>query len=212
MIATKPLIISAVRFEAEATLASLDPKMYDYVELGIGPVHALVGALKLREQATGRQVLYIGSAGTFGEFKEPYLTQVKRVWWLPTAERMGMAKYMPNLYPPLEMTKRTDLGLPDCEVFTSTSVSLSALTSVIDSRLPALEESVENMEAYCVVAQLLPVVSQLDILLGISNQVGSKGSEQWQTNFRKVAELSAHFIARRSFGQETSQRVPSENS
>ena len=96
MIYDNILLISAARFEAKPSIEILRKNniKYDYFEFGIGPIHAAKSAEKLKERAKGKNVIYLGSCGTFSDFREPYLATVDQVHWMPTAERMGLAKYM----------------------------------------------------------------------------------------------------------------------
>ena len=188
------MIISAVKFEADPVLSLLDNNhiSYDFYEFGIGPINAAKSSVKLKESAAGKNTLYLGSAGSFASFSEPYLCRINQVYWLPTGERIGQAKYMEGLHEPLMIKGSGHFELPEKKALTSTSVSLNADIKV--EALPQKQQLVENMEAYAIVSELIEVVNSLDIIWGITNEVGPHGSEQWSENFKQVAQLTANFL------------------
>lgn len=198
------LVISATAEEAAPTLAVLAKHGLTFAAhvCGIGPLAAAKASLSLKTAAQGKRVLYLGSAGCFQAFAEPYLVSVGRVWWLPTGERMGYAKHMPALYPPLDLAPSEWLDLPLCQLLTATSVSLNAAFAgnLADSD-PGLFAGktpfIENMEAYAILSELLPVASRLEVVMGITNAVGPEGSEQWLKNWKKVAHLTAEYVEAR---------------
>ncbi len=192
------LIVSAVHFEAEPTLEQFRKRgiSFEYFEAGVGPIHAARSAGELCKRASGRHVLILGTSGSFTEFTAPYLVQIDKVFWLPTAERMGIAKYLPKIHPPVDLPKTGNFDLPYRQILCSTSISLhpdiGIFTDEID--LPPSEFLIENMEAYPLVYELLPVVKSLDVIMGITNEVGPHGSIQWQQNFRLLAKLTAEYL------------------
>ncbi|NRA44565.1 MAG: hypothetical protein HRU09_06370 [Oligoflexales bacterium] len=180
---TQLLIASAVRFEVEPLLKLLQAHKiaHEYFEFGIGPINAAKNAVKLVDEARGRNLIYIGSAGTFSTFQSPYLCKADEVFWLPTAERMGLAKHMDFLHPPISVPQNAHFDLPVAKVLTSTSVSLKS--DIVFENLPENELLVENMEAYAVLMDLLGIVKSIDVILGVTNGVGPEGSRQWALNF-----------------------------
>ena len=190
------LIISAVKFEAEPTLLMLDKNSikYDYIEVGIGPLNAAKSATALKEKASQKNVLYLGSAGTFGTFSAPYLVRVSKVWWMPTAERMGLAKHMKDLHRPIGVPLTENIDLPIKQVLTSSSISLNNEISV---ELPGQDLLIENMEAYPVTEQLTASAKSVDIIMGITNGVGPQGSEDWARYFKQVSQMTADYLEER---------------
>ena len=188
------LVVSAVPYEAGPTLEMLRQKgrAAGYAAAGIGPINAAKSAQKLKTEAAGRRVIYLGSAGTFGDFAKPYLVTVREVLWLPAAERIGLAKYMPKLHPPVRVPVTGLSNLPVKTVLTGTSVSSDDRISP-DGPGPC-SDLIENMEAYCIVQELLQAAAHLDILFGITNKVGPMGSLQWAENHMNVAKITAEYL------------------
>ena len=187
------LIISAVGFEAKPTLDMLEKNNieHEYMEIGIGPINAAKSTTALKEKAKGKNVIYLGSAGSFGEFSYPYLVTVNKVYWMPTAERMGIAKYMEDLHKPISIPATGNFDLQAKIVLTSTSVSLDASISL---DLPEQSKLIENMEAYSVAAELNEVAESVDIIFGITNGVGPDGSKDWVKNFKKISAMTAEYL------------------
>lgn len=189
------LVISAVKFEAKPTLEMLDSNgvNYEYMEFGVGPINAAKSALKIKNGAKGKNVLYLGSVGTFGVFTDPHLVVIDKVWWMPTAERMGLAKCMEDMNTPVDIPLTGYFDLPVRQILTSSSVSFTADISV---NLPQHDVLVENMEAYSIVGDLIESAQSLDVIMGVSNAVCPEGSTQWAENFELVSNMTAKYLER----------------
>ena len=187
------LIISAVKFEAIPTLEMLEKYniKHEYMEIGIGPINAAKSSSVLKEKAKGKKVIYLGSAGCFEEFEGPYLVTVNQVYWMPTAERMGLAKFMEDLHKPISIPVTGNFDLIAKTVLTSTSVSLDGS---INLDLPERSELIENMEAYSVAAELGEAAESVDIIFGITNGVGPNGSKDWIKNFKKISIMTSEYL------------------
>jgi hypothetical protein len=195
------LVVSAIRFEAEASLEVLK-KQYtsvDYFEIGVGPLAAAKSEARLGDLCTGRTVLYLGSCGSFYEFEKPTLVTVDKVYWMPPCVRTGIAEIPERFFPsPIEFPKPT-LDLPQKSVLTTPSISLvSNFAPKISESLEPHSSLVENMELYACAEGLLKARS-LHIILGVSNQVGPDGRRQWAQNFRDAAYRTAQFLEKNLF-------------
>lgn len=193
------LLISAVGFEAKPTIDMLTKNNIDheYMEIGIGPINAAKSSALLKAKAKGKNVIYIGSAGTFDDFTSPFLVSVDQVLWMPTAERMGTAKFMEGLHKPINIPATNNFSLPSMTVLTSTSVSLDA--SIELSLLPEPSHLIENMEAYSVAGELIEVAESVDIIFGITNGVGPDGSTDWVKNFKKISFMTSDYLEKELF-------------
>ena len=194
MAVSKLLLVSAVAFEATPTLETLKRCgiEHEYLEIGIGPINAAKSSAQLKEKAKNSDVIYIGSAGTFSSFKRPYLAKVDDVYWMPTAERMGLAKHMVDLHRPISFPRSQKFDLPRKTVLTSSSVSLSSEVAV--SQLPSRGDLIENMELYSVASELVEVARSVEVIMGITNSVGPDGSKEWLKNFKSISTLTANFL------------------
>lgn len=189
------LVVSAVFFEAEASLHVLkkkDPSL-EYFELGIGPLHAAKSAAALKEKCRGKDVLYLGSCGSFYAFDKAHLITVDTVYWMPPCLRAGLSGAPEGLYPPYTFPEAS-LPLPKKSVLTSPTVSLTDhFDTDLETKLPSKEDLVENMELYACAEALLEAKS-LHTILGVTNQVGPEGRKQWASNFRDIAFLTSEFL------------------
>ena len=194
MATSKLLLVSAVAFEATSTLEVLKRcgVEHEYFEVGIGPINAAKSLAQLKEKAKNTDVIYIGSAGTFASFKKPYLVKVDDVYWMPTAERMGLAKNMVDLHRPISFPRSRKLDLPSKTVLTSSSVSLSNEVAV--SGLPSRDDLIENMELYSVASELIEEARSVEVIMGITNGVGPDGSKEWLKNFKSISTSTADFL------------------
>ena len=191
----KILVISAVDFEAQATVAMLKSHGVDveYFAFGIGPIHAAKSIPELLKKMKDRWVLYIGTAGTFGEFDAPYLATLAQAHWLPTGERMGLSKYMPSIYPPIRFPKSKFLDLPSKHVLTSSSISYDKHVALEEFSESA--HMIENMEFYAIAQELLKHAGErMFVLFGITNAVGPNSSAQWFDHFKESALMSASYF------------------
>ncbi len=192
-----PLIISAVKFEVESLLKSLEQEQisYEYFELGVGPLHAAYKAKILKSLCYKRKVLYVGSCGSFAPFAQPYLIQAQKTLWMPTGVRTGLSHAVEKWYPPISFPVNKKIDLPSKIILTSPELSLTNKIANSFSYLPK-EDLYENMELYAV-ADSLQEAQELNIALAVTNQVGLEGHEQWKAYFKKAAELTSSYICAR---------------
>ncbi len=197
----KFLIVSAAPFEIAPLVARLEKKRLDFkvAECGIGALTAASRARELGDAAAGRHVIFVGTSGTFAPFTEPCLCTASRVIWLPACERLGLGYGIPrgslhevHLSP--EVTSSLTSGLPAMTVICSPSISLEAgftddLLRVLDPEL-----CVENLELFSCIKPLLDSADGVEVILGITNQIGPEAHEQWLKFHAKVAEMTADYI------------------
>lgn len=190
------LVLSAARFEAEQSLEVLKKKYaVEYYEIGIGPIPAAKSDVHLQEICKGRDVLYLGSCGSFYPYEDLHLITVDKVYWMPACLRMGLSSVPEGLYSPYEF--QISNSLEKKSVLTSATISL---VDMIDEKqkfnLPPAQHLVENMELYACAPSLLKAKT-LNIILGVTNQVGPQGHDQWLANFKKIAKMTAEFLERK---------------
>ena len=192
------LVVAAARFEAEQSLSvlkSVDPTV-EFFELGVGPLPAAKAEAALLEKCRGKDVLYIGSCGSFYPFEGLHLTSADEVHWMPPCMRTGIASYPEEFSMKPFQCPESPLELPRKSVLTTPSISLvDHFAPEVLSIIPHRNSLTENMELYCVMGALLQARS-LHTILGVTNQVGPEGSRQWEANFREIAKMTAEFISR----------------
>lgn len=192
----KNLLVSAVRFEAEAALSVLRQKddEWDYFEVGIGPLNAAKSEAALAAVAVGKRVVFIGSCGSFYPFQRPHLVSIDTVFWMPPCVRTGLAQMPDGIHPPVALAPSGFPLLPKKKLLTTPSISLrDDILPNLD--LPARDDLVENMELYACIGGMLANAAKFDVIMGVTNQVGPLGREQWRANFKHVTQMTADFIA-----------------
>ena len=112
------IITSAAKFEIEPLLAKMMKQAsIDWVFCGVGVLAAAAAGQRLQSSCRGREVLFIGTAGTFGTFKKVELCHARTLHWSPTCARVGLS-YAVDKTPPLSLNSSACYDdLPAAEVF-----------------------------------------------------------------------------------------------
>lgn len=192
------LFISAAEFEVKPLRASLGAN-HTYLSCGIGSLNAAKHEAFLIEQCRGQDVVFLGTCGTLGDFKEVELVTVDRVLWLPPCERLDVSWSIEQLHPPIDLTVGPLCQqLPVKTLLTSPTIAKSSEIKE-DIRnayeLKPNSELIENLELYCCLG-IKDVAKTLNIILAITNQVCPEGRQQWRRHFVKAAELTSSFITK----------------
>lgn len=194
------LVISAAEFEAAPVLRQLAESNIssDYACCGIGSINAAKVSKYLGDLAKGRHVLFVGTCGSFFQAQLGEVVSASKVSWKPVCERFDLADSIEGIYPEvcLDPKKKLVQGLRDVQVLCCPTISRVKHFEL----LPEL--AVENLEVYSVVHELLENAKSLDILLGISNQVGPEGRREWRENFELCSKMTAQVV-------RNSLRIPS---
>ena len=176
------LIVAAVEFEVLPLTKELQKKniSFDFFPVGIDPLNAARASEKLAHKCQGKDVLYLGSCGSFAPFKKPYLVKVKKTQWMPAGIRSGISDIEPSWYKEITFPEgKFGQNLPKATVLTSPEISLTKTIK----RKSLLEEDrealYENMELYPV-AEALKKAKNLDIILGVTNEICADSRKQWK--------------------------------
>jgi hypothetical protein len=193
-------ICAAARFEVEPLLLRLQQQgtAHEFFECGIGSLHAARLCERLSPVLQGRDVLLVGTCGTFGSDPHLALVRARLVRWLPTCVRHELAYSVKGVEPDIALPPPLALfaDLPARDVLCGPTISLSArLPSGLDP-----SQTVENLEAYSVASTLLPSVKSLTILLAITNLVGPDAHAQWLARRDEAARLTAVEVSQRLSG------------
>ncbi len=186
-----PVILSAASFE----VAPLKSGLFDFKTCGIGSLNASMARGSLEKSLCGRDVIFVGTCGSFYSFTEVHLVRGGEVFWYPPCERAGLSWSIENLHPPLALRASPLLAdLPMRTVVTSPTISKEKdLPPLGDNSLSA-KIAVENLELYPVVSYLLPVVRSLQVVLAVTNEICSEGRQQWRAHHKKAAEITALYL------------------
>ena len=84
-------IIAAAKFEVEALKNVLEQLGFtpEVHVLGIGALNAAKNARPIAEACRGKNVVFVGTCGSFNHFSKPYLVTGKEVHWLPSISTIG---------------------------------------------------------------------------------------------------------------------------
>ena len=172
------VVVSAVRYEAEPILSAIPD--CDYIECGVGIFASTVSAQKHRSLCAGKDILYVGSCGSFTEFKNIEIIKGKSSRWSPTCERNGLS-YPVITMPDLQLTSIQELtSIPSKQIVCASNVSLVCSGS---------ELQVENIEVYSFFLQIINIVRSANVILAITNQVGENAHKQWEENYQRGAMM-----------------------
>ena len=208
------LITSAIEAELAPLAEVLQAKKIDsgwespiarLLPLGIGPIQALSSLLRFKEPIT--ELLFIGTAGYFDadQFQIGELVQAQSVTLFDGATLLGQAHFalMQNS-PPLIASGPT-LGLKAVTVANSLSVTRG--TTLARAVQQDTNCAVENLELYGVAYGAAQLEVPWAALLGLTNQVGPEGQQQWQTNHKNIALQSSQFLVEHGFLDPPHQRM-----
>ena len=186
--------MSAIEEEAEPSVALMRKHCdCEYVELGVGPLNSQRRAMTL---PPADLVIYIGSCGEFiepgREAKEPNvrLVTADQFHWSPPSCRGAYADLVLDADPVQSLS-----NLHPCLRMIECITSFTSPAITLDPQLVPGVPGTENMELYGVVPYLA-LAKQVVLLLGVTNNVGPSGRDDWIKNKDKVAKLSAQFLER----------------
>lgn len=192
-----PILVAAARFELEPLASALQQRGHtpELRLTGIGALNAAKKARTLSEVCRGRDVIFVGTCGTFGVFAKPMLVRATEALWMPTCERVGLSYTVKDTAPPLNLPDPPSIYrlLPPKRVVCSPAISLVG-------KLPegfAPEACVENLELYSCIGDIAATAHSLAVILAVTNAIGPDAHSQWRQNFAAAAGMTAEFIGAR---------------
>lgn len=188
------IIAAAAEFETEPLRGKMTRQAdVDWVCCGVGVIAAAAAGQRWQSLCRGREVLFIGTCGTFGTFKKIELCRAHTLHWSPTCARIG-ASYAVDKTPPRSLNCSAHYSdLPAAAVFCAPNISL---TNTLPVTTQAGMLSVENIEAYAFLSMLCDRAQSIDVLLAITNAVGKDAHRQWQQHHAQAAQLTAAYVMR----------------
>lgn len=195
------LIISAAEFEATPLMEKLGKNRisFAFVAAGVGALAAAANSNALARQACGKKVLFVGTAGTFGSFSAPFLCRPQRVFWLPACERLELGYGIPRgKIPFFKHEKFSSLSdsLPPFDIVCSPSISLKNGFSQNLSIQFEPAKTAENLELFSCIDRIQYSAASVDVLLGITNEIGQNAHAQWQQWQNFAAEMIADHVVK----------------
>jgi hypothetical protein len=190
-----PILIAAAKFELDPLTNSLQQHGHtpETKLTGIGALNAAKRAKALGDACRGRDVIFVGTCGSFGPFSKVTLVRAAEVLWIPTCERLGFSYTVKDTAPPIGLPEPHAFAksLPARKVVCTPSISLV-------SKLPdgvAADTAVENLELYACIGEIAQAAQSLSVVLAVTNAVGADSHAEWRQNFASAAGLTAEFIS-----------------
>jgi hypothetical protein len=190
-------IVAAARFEVEPLKNAIEhlgfsPEVH---LVGIGAINAAKNARTVAEACRGKNVVFVGTCGTFGDFSKPQLITGSEVHWLPTGDRMGFSYTVKDSAPVFTLKRPLPAvsALPQRKIICGPSVS--KIAKLPDGYIPA--EYVENLELYSCGQEIGAKAGWFSVVLCITNAVGPDSHIQWKENFANAATETAEFFKTR---------------
>ncbi len=189
-----PVIIAAAKFEVDPLVSGLQQRGHtpDTVLAGVGAIAAAKKSRSIADQCRGRNVIFVGTCGSFANFSKVYLVRATDVSWSPTCERLKVSYTVKDSAPPITLPDVPSYfqGLPAKRVLCSPGISLvSALPEGFVS-----ESTVENLELYSCISEIIQQCQSLSVVLAVTNFVGPESHLQWKQNYGLAAGMTAEYI------------------
>jgi nucleoside phosphorylase len=191
------LVLSGFEPELAVLRAALagDPKLARRLvarPAGVGLVEAGIGATRAIAEERPRAVIFVGTAGSYGEDAVGRVIVARRVKLVSTAAARAEG-YLPSIMPAVLDTDaglRRALRLPAADVACPLAITSRAAAA---RRLAAHSGcAVENLELFAVgrAAQGLPFAA----VLGISNRVGPRAHAEWRAHAATAAAAACQAV------------------
>ena len=192
-----PILVAAAKFELDPLANALQERGHapELRLTGIGALNAAKKAKAIGDSCRGRDVIFVGTCGTFGAYAKVHLVRASEVLWIPTCERMGFSYTVKDTAPPIALPEPPLFcrSLPVRRVVCSPGISL---VSKLPDGLPA-DAMVENLELYACAGEIAASAQSVSVILAVTNSIGADAHSQWRQHFTEAAGMTAEFIASR---------------
>ncbi|MBC61171.1 MAG: hypothetical protein CMP11_01840 [Zetaproteobacteria bacterium] len=192
------IICSAAKFEIEPIL-KLSQRKIRYLSFGIGSIKAAVMGQKFKNQLANSKLLIIGTCGSLSSFTKLELITVDKTFWLPTGQRIGQAWSLEQNIPSISLQPNPIFNdLVKKKVLTSPTISKNAIIDPkIEQEIGPKSELVENLELYTFLNEIKDSVKSVTCLLVVTNELCQNAREQWKSNHKLAANLTANYLIRK---------------
>jgi nucleoside phosphorylase len=201
------LVVSAWRpelAELEKTLPSLPPRIREKVALGtvgVGLVEAAIGASTLLTALRPKAMLLVGTAGLYpgshGRLRVVSAAVARRITLFSQAASENA--YLPpsmcrtqNTSSWLSAAIRTAARLESASVACPLAITATEAAAVLAARKS--RSALENLEAFSVARAAARMKIPFAAVLGISNQVGDEGHQEWKRNAAEAAATACRAV------------------
>lgn len=186
---SKYLFVSAAPFEGGGLF--LSESGIDYLPLGVGVFESTQNNALNRSRFVGKDIVFVGTAGTFADFTEPSLYLAEEVCWKPLCERLESSYQVPVM---------SSIPLKYARVFDACSkasvVCAPNITQVEHdySGEDSTKQYLENIELYSCALAAKDLCNSFSALLVSTNKVGPRSHEQWKANHKVAANLVERYL------------------
>lgn len=165
----------------------------EYLIAGVGCLEAAKQAHRLASVCADKNVIVVGSCGSFAPFKSCQLIYAQKIYFLPIGERLKLSYAISDVNPTIELVKTPSWvkRLQEKAVICSPSISLS---SDLANQFGSKKDYVENLELYSFVGEIHTVCRSLAVVLAITNELCEQAHSQWQQNHQEAATMVADFL------------------
>lgn len=190
-------IVAAARFEVEPLKNVVEQLGFvpEVHLVGIGAINAAKNARAVGEACRGKNVVFVGTCGTFGEFTKPQLITGTEIHWMPTSDRMGFSYTVKDTAPAITIKNTLSAlsSLPARKIMCSPSISKVA--TLPDGYNP--QDWVENLELYSCAQEISSKAATFSVVFSVTNGIGPDAHVQWKENFANAATETAEYVKSR---------------
>jgi nucleoside phosphorylase len=180
------VIASAASFETDELIQSLENRSVSVTRIitGIGLVASAMIAAQLRDLVEGRHVIFCGTGGVIGAFKDVSLHMAKSIELAPYDVRLGSAEILANFDPKIEL-RRLPFKFSDCRGVSSLGISIGPESA------PEGPLTIETIELYAIARAWATRAKTLTAIIGTTNATGPSGRSDWKEHHLKAASITA---------------------
>lgn len=189
-----PLICGAIPSEI-LTLPNAIP-------LGVGLVQAAATLSKILEREKVSHILFTGTCGALFSHPMPIGTIVRaKTIHLGDWALLSGDSFLPEMIPSqvrLTPFLKSGDGATECDVFCPLSITKTEKgAKMLEKNFPS--GIVENLEAFAVAQLAQERHVPCEIILGVSNQIGPMGHDEWYRHHSEVSQTTRAWITKNVF-------------
>jgi len=183
------VIASAASFETDELIEGLQSRSVPVTRIitGIGLTASAMIAARLLDLVEGRHVIFCGTGGVIGAFKDVSLHLARSIELAPYDVRLGSAEILEYFDPKIEL-RRLPFQFPDCRVVSSLGISLGPESS------PEGPLTIETIELYAIARAWATRAKTLTAIFGTTNATGPSGRSDWKQYHQKAASITANQV------------------
>lgn len=184
----RPGIVLLAAFAPELEAA---PRALPRALVGVGLVSSALGAARLLADRKPSAAILLGTCGAYAGsgLSIGDVVVAERTCLADAGQAESRAAILLPMREPVELDRalREKLGAGARLVSVATTLAVTTDDALAESLARSSGCAVEHLEAYAVARAFADAAVPLAIVLGVANDVGSRGREQWAANHRSAA-------------------------